>query len=95
MTGLLWQAGDVKRTSERLAAIAPSATLANADGTTSDFIRRAHALGLQVHVYTVRDDQPGVGFADSRAELDALIEAGADGIWVDYPATAVEVRGAN
>ena len=67
----------------------------NADGTTSDFIRRAHALGLQVHVYTVRDDQPGVGFADSRAELDALIEAGADGIWVDYPATAVEVRGAN
>lgn len=67
----------------------------NADGTTSDFIRRAHALGLQVHVYTVRDDQPGAGFADSRAELDALIEAGADGIWVDYPATAVEVRVAN
>lgn len=67
----------------------------NADGTTSDFIQRAHALGLQVHVYTVRDDQPGAGFADSRAELEALIKAGADGIWVDYPATAVGVRGKN
>jgi glycerophosphoryl diester phosphodiesterase len=67
----------------------------NADGKASDFITRAHALGLQVHVYTVRDDQPGAGFADSRAELEALIEAGADGIWVDYPATAVDVRSAN
>ena len=66
----------------------------NKDGTVSDFVQRAHAMGLVVHVYTVRDDRPGEGFADSKAELRALINAGVDGIWVDYPETAVAVRGA-
>lgn len=67
----------------------------NDDGTTSDFVNRAHAEGLLVHVYTVRDDQPKAGFADAKAELEALIKAGADGIWVDYPDTAVAVRDSN
>ncbi len=64
------------------------------DGTTTDFVERAHDLGLQVHVYTVRDDQPLAGYADAEAELRALIDAGVDGIWVDFPETAVAVRGA-
>ncbi|MBA4226092.1 MAG: glycerophosphodiester phosphodiesterase [Hyphomonas sp.] len=67
----------------------------NADGTTTDFVERAHANGLLVHVYTVRDDQPMPGYDTAQAELNALIKAGADGIWVDYPDTAVAVRDGN
>ena len=65
------------------------------DGTTTDFVDRAHAQGLLVHVYTVRDDQPLKGYADAQAELKALIGAGVDGIWVDYPETGVAARDAN
>lgn len=65
------------------------------DGTTTDFVQRAHANGLLVHVYTVRDDQPLKGYASAQDELKALINAGADGIWVDYPETGVAVRDAN
>lgn len=65
------------------------------DGTTTDFVDRAHARGLLVHVYTVRDDQPLKGYDTAQAELNALIAAGADGIWVDYPDTAVAVRDGN
>jgi glycerophosphoryl diester phosphodiesterase len=64
----------------------------NADGTVTDFIEKAHAKGLLVHVYTVRDDAPMPGYATAQDELKALIKAGADGIWVDYPGTAVAVR---
>ncbi len=64
----------------------------NKDGTVTNFVERAHERGLLVHVYTVRDDNPAEGFKDARAELEALIAAGVDGIWVDYPATAVAVR---
>lgn len=67
----------------------------NPDGTTTDFVERAHAKGLLVHVYTVRDDAPLPGYENAQAELKALIKAGADGIWVDYPDTAVAVRDGN
>lgn len=62
------------------------------DGTTTDFVDRAHAAGLLVHVYTVRDDTPLEGYADAEAELTALFAAGVDGVWVDYPETGVKVR---
>jgi glycerophosphoryl diester phosphodiesterase len=40
---------------------------------TSSFIRRAHRLGLQVHVWTVND----------RPTMQALLDRGADGIMTD------------
>ena len=73
---------------------AEKSMILTADGTTSDFVDRAHELGLLVHVYTVRDDHPGEGFADSRAEFRALFDAGVDGVWTDYPATGLAVRDA-
>lgn len=63
------------------------------DGQPTDFVARAHDAGLLVHVYTVRDDRPDAPFTDSRDELKALFDAGVDGVWADFPATAVEVRG--
>jgi glycerophosphoryl diester phosphodiesterase len=37
--------------------------------------------------------RPDAPFTNSRDELKALFDAGVDGIWADFPATAVEVRG--
>jgi glycerophosphoryl diester phosphodiesterase len=62
------------------------------DGQPTGFVDRAHAAGLLVHVYTVRDDRPDAPFTSSRPELEALFRAGVDGVWADFPATAVEVR---
>jgi len=64
----------------------------NKDGNPTDFVDHAHALGKLVHVYTVRDDRPDTGFETSDAELRALFAAGIDGVWVDFPATAVAIR---
>ncbi|MDX1291393.1 MAG: glycerophosphodiester phosphodiesterase family protein [Hyphomonas sp.] len=61
-------------------------------GGHTDYVDRAHALGKFVHVYTVRDDQPADGFASAEQELQVLIDAGVDGIWTDYPATALAAR---
>ena len=48
---------------------------------TESFVRRAHALGLDVHVWTVND----------RAEMTRYLDAGADGIMTDDIETLREV----
>lgn len=57
----------------------------------ADFIAAAHARGRLVHAWTFRDDQlaPGVNAVDECASAYA---AGCDGLFSDFPATALRGR---
>ncbi|WP_300526967.1 glycerophosphodiester phosphodiesterase family protein [Maricaulis sp.] len=64
------------------------------DGSDTGFIAEAHALGLSVHPWTFRDDQPVAPGVDAATELEWIYRLGADGVFTDFPATAVDVRDA-
>jgi glycerophosphoryl diester phosphodiesterase len=68
------------------------ALVVDADGHDTGFIAQAHALGLSVHPWTFRDDRPVSDGADIEAELRRMFLLGADGVFADFPATAVRVR---
>ncbi len=69
------------------------ALLIDQQGQDTGYVKRAHRLGLVVHPYTFRDDGIGEGFADIRAELQAFLALGIDGLFTDFVDTAVAVRG--
>ena len=58
---------------ERLAGTGVRCVQVPVPVATPSFIRRAHRLGLQVHVWTVND----------RPTMEALLDRGADGIMTD------------
>jgi glycerophosphoryl diester phosphodiesterase len=70
---------------------------------TSGLVETAHAEGLVVHAWTVRDencfldpayrigDDPSAR-GDAAAQTRVLLDAGVDGIITDHPDTAVEAR---
>ncbi|MDT7934567.1 MAG: glycerophosphodiester phosphodiesterase [Sphingomonadaceae bacterium] len=75
------------------------------DGTPRDtgFARAAHAAGLKVHPWTFRAENqflpPALrrgtdpaAHGDLTAELQAAFAAGVDGVFADFPATAVAAR---
>jgi glycerophosphoryl diester phosphodiesterase len=70
------------------------ALLVTADGSPSDFVARAHAQNQFVHVWTLRDDQIAKGFASIEEELMMIYSAGVDGMFADFPDTALKVRNA-
>jgi len=70
------------------------ALLVDGDGVDTGFIARAHALGLPVHPWTFRDDDPVGDGADIETELRRIYDLGADAVFTDFPATAVRVRDA-
>lgn len=62
----------------------------------TDFIERAHAAGLLVHAWTFRDEPMHllIDYAASpAAEYRAFAELGVDGVFTDYPDTAVAALG--
>jgi glycerophosphoryl diester phosphodiesterase len=66
--------------------------LLNADGTSTGYLEAAHALGLEVHAWTVRDDRAPITGDTVEEELSALYRLGVDAVFTDHPATAVRVR---
>jgi hypothetical protein len=66
-------------------------------GEVTSFIEDAHAAGLQVHPYTYRDEEQFLTLnADgtpqtAEAEIEQIIELGADGFFTDFPDTGVAV----
>jgi len=78
-------------------------------GDATDYVSRAHALGLEVHPWTFRDDQAPYQSVDApaafapelerdgdRTPIDAefarIFALGVDGVFSDFPGTAVRVR---
>ncbi|MBR9824924.1 MAG: glycerophosphodiester phosphodiesterase [Alphaproteobacteria bacterium] len=73
--------------------VGPSKALViDENGNDTGFIAAAHERGLAVHPWTFRDDQPVGDGASTEAELRRIFELGADGIFTDFPASAVRVR---
>lgn len=61
----------------------------------TSLIQRAHAKGLLVHAYTFRDEQRRLlkDYAgDPRKEYQRFYSLGLDGVFSDFPATAVAAR---
>lgn len=65
-------------------------------GPPTSLVQDAHAAGLQVHVYTFRDEASERLSADPTptAELQRYYQLGVDAVFADYPKTAVAARAA-
>ena len=84
----------LEKAAELALAIGPqkSLLLDAATRQSTGIVERAHALGLQVHPWTFRDDRVGAGFADIRDEMLAYFALGIDGAFSDFADTALAVR---
>jgi glycerophosphoryl diester phosphodiesterase len=67
-------------------------------GAPTDLVARAHALGLLVHVYTLRADKqflPAGYRGNAEEEFRQFQAAGVDGLFTDFPDVAAKVYGAS
>jgi glycerophosphoryl diester phosphodiesterase len=74
-----WQGGPAPAV-EGFAALQVPATYAGIEVVTGDLVERAHAVGIEVHVWTV--DEPG--------QMRALVDLGVDAIMSDVPTLLVD-----
>lgn len=64
-------------------------------GTPTDLVGRAHAAGLDVHIWTMRDEPTFLpAGCTPLAEYEAFFAAGIDGLFSDWTSTAVQARAA-
>ena len=74
-------------------AVGPhKAMLMHQDGVSKGYLEAVHASGMDVHVWTVRDDRAPWGGETVEDELRALYALGVDGVFTDHPETALRVR---
>lgn len=58
----------------------------------ADLVREAHAAGLCVDAWTLRDDLVDRAYATAQDEILAVLATGADGVFCDFAATGLAVR---
>jgi glycerophosphoryl diester phosphodiesterase len=63
-----------------------------ASGKDAGLVAAAHDAGLRVDAWTFRDDAIGDGYATIQEELVAAMQLGVDGLFCDFPGTAVATR---
>jgi len=68
------------------------ALLFGADGKANGLLGRIHAMGAVTHIWTIRDDSIAKGFARVEDELTLVYKMGVDGVFTDFPDTALSVR---
>jgi glycerophosphoryl diester phosphodiesterase len=62
-------------------------------GAPTGLVERSHAAGLDVHIWTMRDEPNFLPTGcDALAEYDAFFAAGIDGLFSDWMTTAVRAR---
>lgn len=66
--------------------------LLNDAGEDTGFVKAVHDAGMTVHPWTFRDDQLDPKFPDIDSEIKAYYALGVDGIFTDFPDTALRVR---
>ena len=62
-------------------------------GTPTDLVQRAHAAGLQVHIWTIRIDKeflPAGYHGRGEAEYEQFRDLGVDGLFTDFPDAAAK-----
>jgi glycerophosphoryl diester phosphodiesterase len=67
------------------------AMLFDSNGASSGLVEAAHAAGTTVHVWTYRDDAPFRSDESTEAAMRRALALGVDGVFSDFPATAVRV----
>jgi glycerophosphoryl diester phosphodiesterase len=82
----------LKSESPWLAGVALSKANIIGSAAVTDFVARAHELGLQVHVWTLRDDAVLREFDNVQAEYAALFASGVDAMFCDFPASGIAAR---
>ena len=68
------------------------ALLFGADGKSNDLLTRIHAMGAVTHIWTIRDDSVAKGFKNVEEELALVYKIGVDGVFTDFPDTAIAAR---
>jgi glycerophosphoryl diester phosphodiesterase len=83
--------------------IIPRDPATGAAGQPTDVVQDAHAAGLIVHVWTMRDENQFMAKnfwrgedpnakGDARAEIQAFLDEGVDGFFTDFPDTGADAR---